>query len=129
MSTKIYTKNFTVKELSCQCDHCKNFEISKMNIPFMLKLQKIRDLMAEPIVTTSAYRCKAHNEAVGGVSTSFHTKGRAVDIRCTDSVYRANLVQYAITAGCYGIGISSEFIHLDDRPFSQFKMWVYSLAG
>ena len=123
--SNVYTRSFSVREMACKCDRCKHDYDAKMNTAFMLKLQKVRDLMADPMIPTSAYRCPEHNEDVGGVKNSFHTQGRAVDIACTDSKYRARLLQYAIKAGLYGIGIAKDFIHLDDRPFSKFKIWVY----
>lgn len=47
-------------------------------------LQQIRNELHLPIIVNSAYRSKEVNEAVGGVSTSYHVKGLAADIRCSD---------------------------------------------
>lgn len=124
MSNK-YTENFSIQEMMCKCAKCSDYPIAKMDLKFMRKLQNIREMFASPMKVTSGYRCKAHNEAVGGAEHSFHTMGRAVDILCTDSHSRALLFQYSIHAGCYGFGASKEFIHIDDRPFSQFRLWVY----
>ena len=47
-------------------------------------LQQIRNELHLPIIVNSAYRSKEVNEAVGGVSSSYHVKGLAADIKCTD---------------------------------------------
>ncbi len=44
------------------------------------------NLAGIPFPLSSAYRCPKHNKAVGGVPTSAHTRGYAVDIRCVDSI-------------------------------------------
>ena len=47
-------------------------------------LQIIRNELHLPIVVTSGYRSKEVNEAVGGVLSSYHVKGLAADIKCSD---------------------------------------------
>ena len=47
-------------------------------------LQTIRNELHLPIIVTSGYRSKEVNEAVGCASSSYHVKGLAVDIKCSD---------------------------------------------
>ena len=47
-------------------------------------LQTIRNELHLPIIVNSGYRSKEVNEAVGGVSSSYHCKGLAADIKCSD---------------------------------------------
>lgn len=47
-------------------------------------LQTIRNELHLPIIVNSAYRSKEVNEAVGGVSSSYHCKGLAADIKAKD---------------------------------------------
>lgn len=47
-------------------------------------LQVIRNELHLPIIVTSGYRSKEVNEQVGGVSSSYHCKGLAADIKCKD---------------------------------------------
>mgnify|MGYP001773435282 CR=1 FL=1 len=47
-------------------------------------LQQIRNELHLPIIVNSAYRSREVNEAVGGVSSSYHVRGLAADIRCSD---------------------------------------------
>ena len=47
-------------------------------------LDPLRERWGVPIYINSGYRCKALNEKVGGVNTSYHLRGMAADItsRC-----------------------------------------------
>ena len=47
-------------------------------------LQTIRNELHSPIIVNSAYRSPEVNAKVGGVSSSYHVKGLAADIRCSD---------------------------------------------
>ena len=47
-------------------------------------LQIIRNELHLPIIVNSGYRSKEVNESVGGVLSSYHVKGLAVDIKCAD---------------------------------------------
>ena len=47
-------------------------------------LQTIRNELHLPIIVNSAYRSPEVNAKVGGVSSSYHVKGIAADIRCSD---------------------------------------------
>ena len=47
-------------------------------------LQIIRNELHLPIIVNSGYRSKEVNESVGGVSSSYHVKGLAADIKCAD---------------------------------------------
>ena len=47
-------------------------------------LQTIRNELRLPIIVNSAYRSPEVNAKVGGVSSSYHVKGLAADIRCND---------------------------------------------
>ena len=47
-------------------------------------LQTIRNELHLPIIVNSAYRSNEVNEAVCGVSSSYHCKGLAADIKCKD---------------------------------------------
>ena len=127
-----YTRSFSVEEMACRCGNCDPL-VEVMDTNYMLKLQKVRDLIAAPLIVTSGYRCLAYNLAVGGSPRSYHPRGMAADlslaerdIRGSQAKFRMELVEYALKAGLYGIGISSNFIHLDSRGYGNRRMWVYS---
>lgn len=105
------TKHFTDVELSCKCG-C-GYKIT--DVMFLQKLEYARELAHIPFVLTSSARCIKHNAEVGGVETSAHTKGLAVDIAFKDSHQCFVIVDSLIKAGFKRIGINfaKSFIHCD----------------
>jgi len=98
----------------------------KMNLPFVVALDAIRDIVGVPLKVNSGYRSKAHNKAVGGVSNSAHTQGLAADIRCTSDELRARIVRAAIKSGITRIGLGATMIHLDmDDTLPAPRIWLY----
>lgn len=81
-------KNFTFKELiktDTGLDNTPNdMNVVKNLVRLSEFLQQIRNELHLPIVVTSGYRSKEVNESVGGVSSSYHCKGLAADIKCSD---------------------------------------------
>lgn len=55
-------------------------QISALQTLIETVLDPLREWYDKPIYITSGYRCKALNEAVGGVPTSLHSIGAATDI-------------------------------------------------
>ena len=78
--------NFTFKELVKTDTGIKNVP-DDMNVLSNICrlasfLQTIRNELHLPIIVNSAYRSPEVNEKVGGVSSSYHCKGLAADIKC-----------------------------------------------
>ena len=80
--------NFTFKELiktDTGLDNTPNdMNIIKNLVKVTEFLQVIRNELHQPIIVTSGYRSKEVNESVGGVYSSYHCKGLAADIKCSD---------------------------------------------
>ena len=112
------TKNFDSKEFECTC--CGKINMSPI---FMAKLQLLRDEYKNPMKINSGFRCKDHNDAVGGSSNSKHLSGIAADIACTTSSDRYKLMKIAFALGFKGIGVYKTFIHLDTRHSHQV-VWI-----
>ena len=82
------TKNFSMEELVASdtarmkgIDNTPDKEVEARLIQLAQQvLQPLRNSYGKPIQISSGYRCKALNKAIGGVSTSQHLKGEAVDI-------------------------------------------------
>ena len=87
---------------------------------------EVRDKFDKPIHITSGFRTPAHNEAVGGVETSSHLKGLAVDIACNKSTDRFDLINCLLDVGFSRIGVGNTFIHADiDQDKTQGVIWTY----
>lgn len=114
-------ENFTPAEVACPC--CDELHYDH---DFMESLQTLRNWCGRPMTVNSMYRCKKHNQAVGGSDKSYHLIGRAVDIHCTDDnelleilLHNASLL-HAQLRPFTGIGVYNTFVHLDQRgnPYS-----------
>lgn len=78
-----------------------------------IKLELVRKALDKPIIITSGYRCPALNARVGGVSTSAHTKGLAVDFRSSYGTPK-EICQRLIDAGV-------QF----DKLIQEHNQWVH----
>ena len=80
--------NFTLSELTKTDTGLKNVpdDINILSNLCRLAafLQTIRNELHLPIIVNSAYRSPEVNAKVGGVSSSYHVRGLAADIRCSD---------------------------------------------
>ena len=78
------SKNFTLAELTKTSTGIPNnptpVEIERLRLLCEKVLQPLRDKFGAPIIVNSGYRSQQVNKAVGGVPSSQHVKGEAVDI-------------------------------------------------
>mgnify|MGYP001809799374 CR=1 FL=1 len=81
------TANFTLHELTRSAT-AERLRLDNTPPPGLLPqlqetaelLQRIREHLQRPVIVTSAYRGPEVNRAVGGVTSSDHTRGQAADI-------------------------------------------------
>lgn len=114
------TKNFHIDEFKSK-DGAQTPEDVKQNLLELAQnLQKVRDLIDEPIYINSGYRSPEHNAKVGGVKGSYHTKGMASDIKVNGltpeqlyTIIAQMIEQGSIKQG--GLGLYSNFVHYDIR--------------
>lgn len=93
---------------------------------FLAMLDEARGIADVPFRLSSAYRCEKHNEAVGGVEDSAHTKGRAVDVIARSGFEKWRVVHGLKKAGFNRIGINSKFVHADNDPQKpSHVIWTY----
>lgn len=106
-------KYFRVKDFMCNCGSCDHNVIS---IDLIDKLNRLRHKIGRPIYVTSAYRCKDHNNLIGGKSQSKHLIGIAADITVVDRQLYDKLVKEASRL-FNGIGVYKDknFLHVDIR--------------
>ena len=123
----ITLKHFQLSEFNCNCGECSH-KGEDMDIDFMIKLDRARELAGIPFKITSGARCLEHNKSIGGVSKSSHCNipCNASDISATDSRQRFKIVENLIKAGFTRIGIGKNFVHCDtDKLKSQRVCWHY----
>lgn len=117
-----WTPHFTKAETACRCGCASN----DMSLEFMDWLEQVRVLARIPFFLTSAFRCQAHNVAVGGVPNSAHVRGTAVDIHVNGGGQRHIIIKAAMELGVYGVGVATGFIHLDrDLVLPRPGLWGY----
>jgi len=119
---EMLSRNFSKSELSCNCGECEPI-ISDI---LVTRLQSLRDICGHSLSINSGYRCPKHNKAIGGAPNSMHTKGIAVDISTSgwgaDKLHR--FLSLAFSLGFNGIGIASNYFHIDVRSVA--AMWKYN---
>lgn len=110
--------HFSDSEFKCKCHSCTMPEISK---ELLEVLEDVRANYGGKVIITSGYRCKAHNEKVGGAPKSKHCEGIAADISVTDEhgviVAPRSVASYLddIYPEKYGIGKYKNWVHIDVR--------------
>ncbi len=89
-------------------------------------LQPLRDAVGESLHINSGYRCERLNRAVGGVSTSQHTKGEAADVRCARP-YKLAQLAYDLGLPYDQMILYPNFVHFSHRrQGEQRKQVLYS---
>jgi hypothetical protein len=106
------TPNFTLAEFQCQGMYCCG-HTAAINYEVVKRLQKIRDIIAQKIVVTSGFRCRTHNQEVGGRVNSAHIYGLAVDIATPKSIDSHDFENICLTAGFTFILLYGWGFHLD----------------
>ena len=77
-STPAQKSHFSAAELMCPC--C-GVGADKMSPNMLQMAEEIRHENGDkPMIVSSAYRCAKHNNKVGGVATSHHLNGQAMDV-------------------------------------------------
>lgn len=120
------SEHFSSAELACH--HCK---VNACTRELVDALEALRSIVGVPIGLDCAYRCPAHNLAVGGVPDSEHTRGLAADIKIagmtTRQMYRAAVQVPAFAGGGIGVAAHQGYIHVDVRGHR--ARWLYDIAG
>jgi len=82
-------KYFTIEELTQTDTGLKNVpnSVEIENLKYLVDkiLDPAREALGVPIIVNSGFRSKKVNKAIGGASTSQHTKGEAADITTKDN--------------------------------------------
>ena len=130
---------FSHSEMACKCGCGK----AEMDQEFMNLLDSIRDLIGQPLIITSGYRCPNHPAEKRKEKSGAHSKGKAADIavmredahKLLEVVAKFNDAARAAGVAYFtGIGIQQKgagrFIHLDtctmaDDGLPRPTIWSY----
>ena len=121
--TEPYRKNFPVSDLRCKCPICKGQLPNHCEDWALDKLQAIRDEYGQPMVITSAFRCREHPSEAKKKFPGMHNAGIAFDVAIPWGGARARFIAIAMKHGVMGIGIANSFVHIDFRP--THMSWTY----
>lgn len=103
----------------------------KMQLEFLEKLDKARELAGIPFKITSGFRVPADIDRLKKkgykvAKHSPHLGGWAADIATLDSVSRFIILKALLDVGFNRIGMGSTFIHVDCDPTkAPFVIWGY----
>jgi uncharacterized protein YcbK (DUF882 family) len=112
---------FTSEEFECPCCH-----VQLISQKLVSMLDSGRAAYGKPIVVNSGFRCYIHNHDVGGLPSSSHRRGLAVDIKVRNNRERYELLKIFLAVGFCRIGIGPGFIHVDIDPRkAQDIIWTY----
>ena len=99
--------------IGCSCGKCGGFPVEPKE-KLMRLADRVREAAGKPMIPNSTVRCAAHNKAVGGVDTSRHKLGQAMDFHIpgmTAAQILAIVKADPATAYCYAIDSSN--VHMD----------------
>lgn len=105
---------FKRSEFACKCGkYCNGYPV-EMDASVVRAADKVRAHFNSPVTVSSGIRCSKHNAAVGGVSNSRHTKGKAIDfsVRSFSASMVLAYVQ-SLPEIRYAYAINSSYVHMD----------------
>lgn len=110
---------FSDNELRCKCG-CFSLPQNGMNEELLQRLDRLREIVGEPIHVSSGYRCSNHEIEAPRVEQrgygGQHWFGKAVDIYC-DNLTMDELADLATSVGFRGVERNDllDYVHVDVR--------------
>ncbi|MBA7551640.1 hypothetical protein ES705_44188 [subsurface metagenome] len=119
--------NFWSKEFRCPCPKCRR-KLVRVSSLLLFKLEMVKMAFdGKPVIILSGDRCPEENARVGGYPNSAHIpkpKGKGSDIKIK-GVKSIDIGLAAEEVGGLRIGIAKWGIHVDVRPPSPSRFWIY----
>jgi len=105
------------------CPHGKKEDL---DFKLLVALTRLEDIIGEPLVYVSGYRCFDCNRMARGAENSAHLRGLAVDIKCVTSGQRYRIAESCYEVEIFRIGLGRTFVHVDvDALLPQKVLWEY----
>jgi len=112
-------EGFRSCDFDCRCGACEITLIDSKLIHNLDRLQLfVNYFSGEALQITSAYRCEAHNRAVGGSKTSQHMAGKAIDIvNPFNKLKETDIREILFKLGFdyVEVNLDKNYIHMDTR--------------
>lgn len=119
-------KHFSTHEFECKGQNCCG-NSSPMNPEYLRFLDRFREKLGEPWIITSGFRCRTHNQRIGGASNSLHTWGVASDgfPKSKDLKKALRVLSEMPEFERLSIGVYPSFLHIDMRVLygMQVRRW------
>lgn len=125
--------HFWKHEFRCPCPKCRRKKVRVSSL-LLFKLEMMIIIIDEgldyhrPVIVLSGNRCEEENKRIGGFPSSEHIPdpdGEASDIKVI-GMKPIELGLIAEKVGGLRIGIDKTYCHLDVRPPSPSKFWIYA---
>jgi hypothetical protein len=121
------SNNFWEWEFRCPCPKCRKKKVRVSSL-LLFKLEMVKMAFdGKPVIVLSGNRCPEENKRIGGYPDSEHIPnpdGEAADVKIK-GVKPINIGLAAEKIGDLRIGIAKTYCHLDIRPPSPSKFWIY----
>lgn len=92
---------------------CPHEDRKDVSFYLITTLEKLEKMVPTFLAFTSGLRCVECNRKVGGSEKSAHLRGKAVDVVCTESQHRYELIAAAVLMGVRRIFIYATHVHID----------------
>ena len=119
--------NFYSYEFRCPCKKCRRKKVRVSSL-LIFKLEMVKMAFGgKPVIILSGNRCPEENKRVGGHPNSAHIPspdGEAADIKIR-GIKPIDIGLAAEKIGGLRIGVAKTYCHLDVRPPSPSRFWVY----
>lgn len=113
-------KNFSLDEFNCRVTG-----ENRMEQAFLDQLDALRTACDFPFIITSGFRHPLeHPIEAAKVVPGTHAQGIAADIKIKGSHQRYRVVSEAMKLGFTGVGVASNFVHVDTRGTEPI-LWLY----
>jgi len=119
--------NFWKSEFRCPCQKCRRKKVRVSSL-LLFKLEMVKMAFdGLPVIVLSGNRCEEENKNIGGHPDSAHIPkpdGEGADIKIK-GIKPINIGLAAEKIGGMRIGIAKTYAHLDVRPPSPSRFWIY----